>query len=135
MMARVEEHIASCKTCASELERIEKIISHVEAIQPINPPPGLWNGVQNRITVAPTRTNPWRGWLATPRRALVLGIGTAAIAVTVFLGVMPQHTSLHDAGSSEFVAEHVSAASQDVFADRIGLNLTAAAYEGNRNQH
>lgn len=122
----VREHLKTCESCAQELKHIETIVGFVESIQPADPPPGLWNGVHNRITAPRTKSYRW-GWIAAPRRALALGIGAAA-ALSIAFFAFPSRDAggIPDPSSSEFIMGHMSAASHDAFADRVGLDFTAA---------
>src|SRR5262245_16632121 len=82
--AAVAEHLETCSGCRGEMAALEHAMALVREHAGLNPPPGLWNGVANRLAAGEGAAQPlsplhwlWRG----PWRGLVMGAATAAAAI------------------------------------------------------
>lgn len=129
--AQVRQHLESCESCAKELKRIEMMVSTIEEVPLIDPPLGLWNGVYNRITAEPAaRPSIIDRLFVARRRTLSIGLGVVALASAVVFGISTQQShrmaASPEPGTVEYVQGHIYAASNDVFADRVGLGFVAA---------
>jgi hypothetical protein len=128
-MEQMQEHLEACETCSCQLDYLHQILSHVEDIEPVHPPVGLWNGVYNRIAEpSPARGfNRFRGVL---RKAVAVGVATVVLSAAVFVGLTNRHAQTiaksPDPGTMEYVNGHLYSASNDPFADRVSLNVVSA---------
>jgi anti-sigma factor RsiW len=135
----VAAHLMRCPRCAGEWQALQNVMGLVERFGALEPPPGLWNGVYNRIMAdepAPARSFAWPRLWAHPRRVMASAVAAAAIAGGVWfattLGGFPTVTS--DQADVELVGavrEHALASSDGIFADRAGLESMAvlASYQ------
>ncbi len=123
-------HLDNCVNCASELARLESVMSMVvENIGELEPPSDLWQSVSSRIA-----QKPWFGLMDRlqnaffpPRRAIAFAVGFAAIAGAVVLGPSPK-VPVHNADMAmmPYVADHAAASSDDAYADRVSLGFIAS---------
>ena len=136
-IAWIEEHIAQCAECATELRLLDGALALVDANTPAyEPPAGLWHGVYNRITSStPERSSLFGGfrrWIARPVQAA--GVGLAALALTISLAMVtgPRNVSgpVEAASNMEYVQGHALYAGQAPLADRAAyLSVVAASSE------
>jgi predicted anti-sigma-YlaC factor YlaD len=129
----IASHLRACAACRSEWQALERVVSLVEEFGALEPPPGLWNGVYNRIVEdAPERVAPslWRRLWTRPVRWAGSAVATAAILTTVWLTVNP--LGLHglppneaDHALTAAMGEHAIASADGLFADRAGLESLA----------
>jgi len=120
--AEMDQHFASCKACARELEKLNQVMALVEGLDAKEPPPGLWNGVYNRVT-RPKTSKHWAHW----RKGWSVGFVTAALALLMLFGHVhhpPMSENTHAA--NEYIQGHAIYASQDMLADQVALNTVAA---------
>ena len=125
-LAWVEGHLQRCAKCADELHALDGVLALVDAAtSQREPPPGLWNGIYNRITSPePEPLSPvdrLRQWIAKPVRAAGLGIAALALAVGLIVSNSPHETNtpMQMASSTEYVQGHALYAGQAPFADRL----------------
>lgn len=88
--AAIEQHLAECATCRSEVDRIRALLGTVFGLpRGIAPPPGLWSGIAERIrrpesfdvARAGVRTRRAYAWLAAA--AILLVVASSAITARV----------------------------------------------------
>lgn len=131
-MKQVEIHLAVCSDCRAELSRIEKIMSAVESLQPIEPPVGLWNGVYNRINdESQVQVSPKQSWLDFLRaKRAVTAVAATVIAGALFFSLNINRTEYiektPDAASMGYIQRHVSMAAFDPLADKINAGIVAS---------
>ena len=135
----ITAHLGQCPRCAREWQALQDVMGLVERFGALEPPPGLWNGVYNRIMAdepAPARVFAWPRLWAHPRRVVATAVAAVTVAggvwFTTHLGGFPTVTP--DQADMELVGavrEHAFASSDGIFADRAGLESTAvlASYE------
>jgi hypothetical protein len=84
----VAAHLGTCEECAAELHAQEEAVRLVEQFGGINPPPGLFNAVRNRIEAGDfVRERPaWWAFLNTrPARVAAMGMAMAAVVLGLTL--------------------------------------------------
>lgn len=129
----VEAHLLECAECARELDSLDRVLALVEdQVGQVEPPPGLWNGVYNRITAPAAGTSASsaiRRWLARPAHAVGVAMAILAIAFGTMLGgLRRQPAPARVAQLNEYVQGHVLYAGQAHSADRVSyLSLVAAS--------
>ena len=116
----LDEHLATCKVCAQELEKLNQVILLVEGLDAKEPPPGLWNGVYNRIT-QPEKARSWAHW----RRGWSVGFATAALAAILLFAHIHNPGVESTYAANEYVQGHAVYAAQDMLADQAALNTVA----------
>jgi len=101
----VADHLSDCPGCRGEMSAMEHALSLLEQHCALAPPPGLWNGVVNRIAAEATPVRPWRwAWLLQrPARAFVLG--AAGLAVAAGVTFMPRGSHSDFTSPGPFTAE------------------------------
>ena len=130
--AGVEEHVAGCPECAREMEKLNQVMAMVEGLDAKEPPPGLWNGVYNRIT-GPEKVRSWAHW----RRGWSIGFATAALVLAMLFGHI-HHPPVNENtyAANEYIQGHAMYATQDMLADQAALNSVATiAYREQAGGH
>lgn len=141
-MALFEVHIRECRSCQGELEHLQATMALVESVTELDPPAGMWDGVYAQISGPKPEAKPsflgWvRSFLAHPQRAIAFGFAVFVMLVIVTFGKIasPPTPAMADDSMQEYVQGHAMAASQDAFADRIGLaSVSAASMTGTEAQ-
>jgi hypothetical protein len=91
----VAGHLADCPGCRGEMAAMEQAVALFEQHGALTPPPGLWNGVYNRLTTdtAPAPLHAWSGFRAPwnwlfqrPARAFAAGAAFLAIVAGLTFG-------------------------------------------------
>jgi anti-sigma-K factor RskA len=129
----IAAHLEGCASCSREWQALQNVVGLVAQFGALEPPPGLWNGVFNRITAdepAPARAFWWPQLWAHPRRLIASAVATVVIGGGVwyttsrggFPTVGPDRADVEMAGA---VSEHALASSDGIFADRTGLESMA----------
>jgi hypothetical protein len=82
-LARVEQHLASCRQCAAELARLRAAIAAAGALpRQVEPPAGTWEAIRRAHSASSLRLQPrkwWHnGWLASAAAVLLI-VGTALL--------------------------------------------------------
>lgn len=151
--AAIASHLERCSACAREWKSFQGVLGLVGQYAALEPPPGLWNGIYNRIVTEapePAARSWWqRLWgLSAPdttarperRGARVMGpaIATAVLAGVVWL--YQGETRAPGQPDREIVVavrEHALASSDALFADRAGLESLAvlASFEASPASH
>ncbi|HEY6269104.1 MAG TPA: hypothetical protein VIX11_12455 [Candidatus Acidoferrum sp.] len=105
----ISEHLAACKECRQELERIEAVLEALDSL-PV-PDPGadygrqVWKEIAPRLTVKPERW--WQVWLE-PRRLAAAGAVLALIVAAFVAGRVTNRGGTGDnVASKEQVRERV----------------------------
>lgn len=133
--AAVAQHLDACPACQGEMAAMDQAIDLVEEYAFKSPPPGLWNGVYNRITEgdpAPARVSPWAWLWQRPARALTLGCAAVAVAAGMFIfpgdGSLDSTPTAHslDPQIASFVRQHALTAAGSSLGDRAAWELEAA---------
>lgn len=137
-MREVETHLTQCEGCRLELKAQDDAIALVERFGAINPPPGLFNAVRNRIESGQLeRERPaWWAFLFTrPARAGAMGLAVAAVAAGLFLPVgSPAPTVRLDPHRNDGVVtsevaqsirQHALSAGQGTLTDRVAWEAMA----------
>lgn len=91
----VEAHLEGCADCRAELRAQDEVMLLVERHGALNPPPGLFNAVRNRIESGElVRERPawWAFLLTGPARAAAMGLAMAAVAAGLLLPAGPSNT-------------------------------------------
>jgi hypothetical protein len=129
----VASHLQACARCSGEWKTLHGVLGLVEKYAAVEPPPGLWNAVYNRISEdAPRTAVPlWWQWVWT-RPAPVLGSAVAALALAGTLWMFGTPTGFRAVAPEEAdrelivaVREHALASADGIFADRAGLESLA----------
>jgi hypothetical protein len=137
----VEAHLAECPACAAELKAQNEAMSLVEQFGAVNPPPGLFNAVRNRIEAGDfQRERPaWWAFLFTkPARAGAMGLAMAAVAAGLFLPAGPSSTPgplppfisnggtvAESAQVTLSIRQHAMSAGQGTLTDRVAWEAVA----------
>jgi|GEM_PF-1492254 len=127
---RLQRHLDACPACRLEAEGHIRVIKLVEALPSHEPPPGLWQGVLNRIEAGeelPLPVPERRRLRAFGVPAAVLAAAAAASLLLMRPPVEPVHVT--PAGiEAEYVQHSAQLAASDPLADRVALgSLTVAA--------
>lgn len=137
---RVGAHLAGCTACTREWQALQGVMGLVEQFGALEPPPGLWNGVYNRVIVdepAPAPVSIWQRLRAHPARAIGSTLAAAALAAAAWFYAVPPAVPPGAAEQPMVIAvrEHALASSEALFADRTGLESLAllARYETRAN--
>lgn len=140
LVKNLEDHLACCPDCASELQTLDHILEILDANTPeYEPPTGLWNGVHNAITSGQAKRNPlsdvWNWWRK-PARLITTGTLTAAAAIIISLTHSPRaaDTVPQAISNSEYVQAHALYAGQMTTADRVSYLAVAAASDNIQTQ-
>lgn len=96
--ARVEEHLASCASCRSELRRLEEAyVAMVDELPSKAPPPHVWDAIERRTGVVESTTTPPPSQRRAPALWGALAMAAAvAIAATSALWGWDQRQSYLD---------------------------------------
>jgi anti-sigma-K factor RskA len=129
----VASHLGYCSDCGREWKRLQGVMSLVEALGAREPPPGLWNGVYNRITQEvpePAPPSVWRRLWTRPAGAIGSAVAAAALAAALWMsgspaGFEPVSPEQADRELVVAVREHALASADALFADRAGLESLA----------
>lgn len=139
---KVEEHLAGCERCAHELRVLDATIEMVEAeVRSSAPPPGLWNGVLNRIS-SPRAEPGGRGFSWRPARALGAAAAVAAVGLGIALGTVhfrpPAPAMQRASADNRYVQAHAYQVSHAPLADRVSyvslLSLPANDRKGEQHR-
>jgi anti-sigma factor RsiW len=101
----ISEHLAACKECRAELERIEAVLAALDTL-PV-PDPGadygrrVWKEIAPRLAEKPERW--WQAWLE-PRRLAAAG---AVLALVVGAFLVGRISTKHDLGDNAATKEQV----------------------------
>lgn len=137
----VDAHLAGCPECRAELQAQDDIMGLVEQFGAINPPPGLFNAVRNRIETGDfQRERPaWWAFLFTkPARVGAMGMAMAAVAAGLFLptgnsgapGPLPTFVSggngsVASGELTRSIRQHAMSAGQGTLTDRVAWEAMA----------
>jgi hypothetical protein len=133
--AVVVEHLETCSGCRGELAAMEHAMRLVREHAGLNPPPGLWNGVANRLAAGEGAEPPlsplrwlWRG----PWRGLVMGgatVAAAAWALFFTLGPPPNLPPPESSADPKVMAierQRALASAESPFGDRAAWEIQLA---------
>ena len=105
----ISEHLAACKECGSELERIEAILAALDTLSV--PEPGadygrqVWRQIAPRLTEKPGRW--WQVWFE-PRRLAAAGVVVALIVAAFVAGrITKRGNPRDDVANKEQVRERI----------------------------
>lgn len=84
----IDRHLRECRHCQVELEIQRRALLLVEAVQPVEPPVGLWNGVRERISQPEPPLSAWRRWFVATFRKPINAAGGLAVAATLVAAVL-----------------------------------------------
>ncbi len=126
--AEVRRHIAECKACQEELDRLRTVKHLLGALPDREPPQELWAELRRDLVQPPPPA--WERWIEAVR-ALVRrpAIAAAAVAVVVALVALPfvrgqfARVRAAEIGVDVYVREHALSSSADPFVDRAYLGL------------
>lgn len=136
----MEAHLAECAACRAELKAQDDVMGLVEQFGAINPPPGLFNAVRNRIEAGDfQRERPaWWVFLFTrPARVAAMGLAMGAVAAGLFLPtgnsgtpVLPPFVSSNGNGTTaseltQSIRQHAMSAGQGSLTDRVAWEAMA----------
>lgn len=123
---RVTRHLAMCGECSAELGRLDAVMKLVESLGEREPPPGLWNGVYNRVSSGERSAS--RRTSARLVRGLALGAAALLLVLALAFGRLKVNRPLQPADDvvSEYVRGHAAASAGNLFADRFSLNAVSA---------
>jgi len=139
----VARHLDHCTPCRRLVESHHRVAFLLEAVEPKDPPVGLWNGVVNEIASdapgsarIPSAPRDWRPGLLVATAGVAVGVllGQTLGNVSTFapspIAVAPQPSP----AISTFVQQHSRLAAQDPLADPISLGayVTIAYRENER---
>ena len=107
--AVISEHLAACKECRAELQRIEAVLAALDTL-PV-PDPGVdygrqvWKQIAPRLAEKPGRW--WQAWLE-PRRLAATGAVLALVVGAFLVGrISTKHDLGNNAASKEQVRERI----------------------------
>ena len=105
----ISEHLAACKECRAELQRIEAVLAALDTL-PV-PDPGVdygrqvWKQIAPRLAEKPGRW--WQAWLE-PRRLAAAGAVLALVVGAFLVGrISTKHDLGNNAASKEQVRERI----------------------------
>jgi len=134
--AQIDAHLAACAACTREWQALQDVMGLVEQFGALEPPPGLWHGVYNRIVEDAPASAPaslWQRLRARPARAIGSAFAAVSLAAAAWFYAVPPTVppGAPEAGMVVAVREHALASSEALFADRTGLESLAllASYE------
>jgi len=88
--AAIEQHLAECATCRSDVDRIRALLGTVAGLpRDIAPPAGLWSGIEGRIRrprsldAAPAGARSRRAYVWLAAAAILLVVASSAITALV----------------------------------------------------
>ncbi|MFP3905162.1 MAG: zf-HC2 domain-containing protein [Armatimonadota bacterium] len=83
----IETHLRSCPDCRHELQVLRRTEELLQPIQMTDPPAGMWEQIEGRLTPRPVRVRPtvptWRRML----KPALAGVAIAAILLAVIVGM------------------------------------------------
>jgi hypothetical protein len=82
----VQEHLASCSVCQGELEVLRRLRTQLRELPTLDPPPGLWTRIEERVPYGRRRWRPSRLGLV----ALQVAAAAAVFVIGLALGQMLQ---------------------------------------------
>jgi anti-sigma factor RsiW len=108
--AAVEAHLATCATCAADVEGLRDTVALLRGLPDPEPPPFLATRVMARIAAGEARVPAWRRWLAQLGEPVVaVPLAAAAAALLVFSFAAPQagvQIAANDPPIGDPVTEH-----------------------------
>ncbi len=138
--AEIGRHLEICADCREELHALERVASLVEEHGRIEPPPGLFNAVRNRIELGEVRRDraPWWFWFNTrPARGVAMAMAVASVVVPLLLPVPPSASPMtelpmHGEGSNmpssalaSSIRQHAMSAGNGTLTDRVAWEAMA----------
>jgi anti-sigma factor RsiW len=138
--ARVDAHLAGCETCRGELRALEATTELVETFGTRTPPPGLFNGVRNRIEAGgrAQQSRPWWAWLySRPARVAAMSMAMASVVLGLLMPIqngasLPSEPDLHTGGDAVTttalagsIRQHAMSAGEGPLTDRVAWEAMA----------
>jgi anti-sigma factor RsiW len=115
---QVERHLAACEACRGELAAFGELDAMLFQATPDEPPAGLWNRIEARLTgQVPSRRTVWR-WAWAPATALVAAAGIYLLVVGPFAGA---EVAQEEGPLITYEQRHAMLGWNDPLADRVGL--------------
>jgi predicted anti-sigma-YlaC factor YlaD len=129
----MRHHLEGCAGCRGELGVHQRVLALVKVSEALEPPPGLWNGVRNRIGRPEPRANFVRRWFGTtfskPLNA------ASALAALAALGAMllsssptsqppvwqPPGVAVQNVSAAGFLQQQTVQDAREPLADRVAL--------------
>lgn len=133
---QVRSHVALCADCRRELHALDRAAELVESYGALEPPPGLFHAVRNRIdSGALRRDRPawWALFLTTPARATAMGLSIAALALGLLLPAprpsapeLPMFADTRVSGElASSIRQHALSAGEGPLTDRVAWEAMA----------
>jgi anti-sigma factor RsiW len=129
----IASHLESCPGCHREWQALEDTVALVEQFGAVEPPPGLWNGVYNRLTgqaPEPVAPSPWARLWRRPARVFGTAVLAVALAAGLWFSNLPHPPGVTDHEMNAAIREHALASADALFADRAGLESVAILASG-----
>jgi hypothetical protein len=107
--AGIAQHLAACKECRAELERIEAVLAALDTLPVPNPGDDygrrVWQQIAPRLPERPARW--WQAWFE-PKRLGTLGAAAALLVVAFLAGrITTRNRSGNDVATKEQIRERV----------------------------
>ena len=98
----VRRHVAACRQCGDELDRLDRLASRLRRLPALEPRQTLWEGVGARVIDPPRSRFPWGQWAAVA--------ASCVIAIGLVMRGPGSGPSERDSGESPPFAEIVPSA-------------------------
>ena len=103
---RYEQHLAECRSCASEVEQLRSLLISARRLpRAIEPPRDLWPVIESRLRSMPVR--------AAPARESSVWLQIAAVVALLVFGLWVARFALNSQPSNHQLATETRAAPQD----------------------
>jgi anti-sigma-K factor RskA len=135
--AAVKDHIKQCVDCANELRVLDDVLALIDSNTPqYEPPIGLWNGVNNRITAPEPRYPIFKRLMSRPLQTAGAGVAAIALAISLIVSTTRHETvqPVHVASNVQYIQGHALYAGQAPLADRVSyLSVVVASSESDKD--
>jgi anti-sigma factor RsiW len=134
----VTAHLDACELCSRELRELESVVCLVERYGSVEPPPGLFNAVRNRIESGEVRRERpfWWAWMySRPARAAAMGLATGAVVLGLVVpagpppipspSIHPEPAGTVSTALASSIRQHAISASEGPLTDRVAWEAMA----------
>jgi len=122
----IEAHKRECINCSEILSSYEKLDALIgEAIRPIDPPDGIWDGIAMRIREE--RRSRWLEMIQMPRRLSWVVAGAVVVlllSIGFLFGINTTKKGYDPKEMAGYMESHIRASLGSVFPDRLVLGAS-----------